>query len=53
MKASVRIPLIILSLAIVFLFPVLLSSPSMLSEYGDILLEEAEESEYAEEGEEV
>lgn len=52
MKAAVRIPLLVLSLVIIFLFPVLLSSPAMVSEYGDILLEEAEEAEYAEDEEE-
>lgn len=49
MKSTVQIPLLVLSLVIIFLFPVLLSSPAMVSEYGDILLEEAEENEYEDE----
>lgn len=45
MKASVRTILIVLSVAVVFLFPFLLSSPAMVTEYAETLQEEMEDSE--------
>ena len=45
MKASVRTILIVLTAAVLFLFPFLLSSPAMVTEYADLLQEEAEDSE--------
>ena len=44
MKTPVRILLILLSVAIVCLFPVVLSSPAMVTEYAGVLQEEYEEA---------
>lgn len=45
MKTSVRTILVLLTAAVIFLFPFLLSSPAMVTEYADLLQEEFEEAE--------